>query len=156
MIKHIEEKDFNEEIKKGKVLVDFYATWCGPCKMLGLVLEKIEKEIDIPILKVDVDKTENISSEYKIYSVPTLILLNNGKEEKILSEQSGVRIAYRGFYGMLYYCRTDYRSQGYAVVAVSAGHSDRACAYHKGSVFLAVCRNIVGRNNLCGGIGNGI
>lgn len=85
MIKHIEEKDFNEEIKKGKVLVDFYATWCGPCKMLGLVLEKIEKEIDIPILKVDVDKTENISSEYKIYSVPTLILLNNEKEEKRIS-----------------------------------------------------------------------
>ena len=85
MIKHIEEKDFNEEIKKGKVLVDFYATWSGHCKILWLVLEKIEIEIDIPILKVDVDKTENISSEYKIYSLPTLKLLNNGKEEKRIS-----------------------------------------------------------------------
>ena len=85
MIKHVEEKDFKEEIKNGKVLVDFFATWCGPCKMLGLVLEKIEQEIDIPIIKVDVDNCNNIANEYKIYSVPTLILMSNGNEEKRIS-----------------------------------------------------------------------
>lgn len=85
MIKHIDEKDFKKETENKTVLLDFHATWCGPCKMLGLVLEKIEGEISTPILKIDVDKCENISAEYKIYSVPTLILLKDEKEIKRVS-----------------------------------------------------------------------
>ena len=53
MIKYLEKNNFNEEIKDGKVLVDFYADWCGPCKMLGEVLLELE---DLNILKVNVDE----------------------------------------------------------------------------------------------------
>ena len=82
MIKHIEEKNFDTEIKEDIVIIDFFATWCGPCKMLGLVLEKISDEIKFPILKVDVDECSNIAKRYEIYSVPTLILMKNGVEIK--------------------------------------------------------------------------
>lgn len=82
MIKHIEEKEFKKEVSKGRVLVDFYATWCGPCKMLGLVMEKFDKKEIVPIVKIDVDNAENLSSKYKIVSVPTLIMFEGGKEVK--------------------------------------------------------------------------
>lgn len=82
MIKHVEEKDFEKEVSKGRVLVDFFATWCGPCKMLGLVMEKFDKKEIIPIIKVDVDEANNLASQYKILSVPTLIMFENGKEVK--------------------------------------------------------------------------
>lgn len=82
MIKHVNEKNFNEEIKDKKVLVDFYATWCGPCKMLSSVLEKFDNKNIIDIIKVDVDLESNLSSKYEIVSVPTLIIFENGKELK--------------------------------------------------------------------------
>ena len=85
MIKYVVEKEFKNEIGNSKVLVDFFATWCGPCKMLGNVLEKFSKNNDIDIIKVDVDEASNLSSEYKIYSVPTLILFENGSEIKRIS-----------------------------------------------------------------------
>ena len=85
MIKYIKENEFEKEIEEGKVLVDFFATWCGPCKMLGFVLEKFESKNDLPILKVDVDECSELAGEYKIFSVPTLILFENGKEIKRIS-----------------------------------------------------------------------
>ena len=85
MIKYVNEKEFEEEIKE-KVLVDFFATWCGPCKMLGLELEKIENKIDIPIIKVDIDKFENLALKYKIMSVPTLMII---QKENIIKKQIG-------------------------------------------------------------------
>ena len=75
MIKYLE-NDFNNEISKGKILVDFYADWCGPCRMMGEVLEEIE---DIDILKVNVDKFPLIAQQYGVISIPTLILFYNGK-----------------------------------------------------------------------------
>ena len=82
MIKHYsKEEDFNEIIKK-KVLVDFYADWCGPCKMLAMEIEKVASEIDIDIVKVNVDEEEEIARRYGVMSIPTLILFENGQELK--------------------------------------------------------------------------
>lgn len=82
MIKHVNEEQFENEIKNGRVLVDFYATWCGPCKMLGLVMEKLDKEELIPILKIDTDEENTLASKYNIFSIPTVIIFENGKELK--------------------------------------------------------------------------
>lgn len=68
-----------DEIIKNRVLVDFYADWCGPCKMLGPVLEKIN---DIDIIKVNVDMYGELSRKYGIMSIPCLILFEDGKEIK--------------------------------------------------------------------------
>jgi len=78
---HLKNEDFNELIKE-KTIVDFYATWCGPCKMLGPVFEEVSKESDIKFIKVDIDEHEELCKEYKVMSVPTLILFENGKEIK--------------------------------------------------------------------------
>ena len=76
---HLENENFNELIKE-KTVVDFYATWCGPCKMLGPVFEEVAKESDIQFVKVDIDDHEELCREYKVMSVPTLILFENVKE----------------------------------------------------------------------------
>ena len=63
------------------VLVDFYADWCGPCRMLAPVLESVSAERqDVTIVKVDVDQSSQIASAYKIQSIPTMILFVNGRE----------------------------------------------------------------------------
>lgn len=76
MIKHLENREQFNELIKDKVLVDFYAEWCGPCKMLAPNLEKL----DYNILKVDVDKFQDLAISYGVMSVPTLILFKGGKE----------------------------------------------------------------------------
>ena len=71
MIKHLDNKDdFNNFIKE-RVLVDFFADWCGPCKMLAPILEKVD---NIDILKVNVDAFPDLAANYGIMSIPTLIL----------------------------------------------------------------------------------
>ena len=76
---HLTNENFKELIKE-KTLVDFYANWCGPCKMIAPELEKVESSVKV--VKVDVDEFENLAKEYGIMSIPTLILFENGKEVK--------------------------------------------------------------------------
>ena len=86
MIEHVNSlEEFNEKIATGRVLVDFYATWCGPCKMLAPILEEIDerKEAgDLLIVKVDVDEVGVIAAKFGIQSIPTLILFENGQAIK--------------------------------------------------------------------------
>ena len=76
---HLTNENFKELIKE-KILVDFYANWCGPCKMITPELERVESAVKV--VKVDVDQFENLAKEYGVMSIPTLILFDNGKEVK--------------------------------------------------------------------------
>ena len=73
------EEEFNEVIKKDKVVIDFYAEWCGPCKMLGPILEQVN---EIDILKINVDEFPDLAAKFGVMSIPTLILFVEGKEIK--------------------------------------------------------------------------
>jgi thioredoxin 1 len=81
LLKHVNEKEFDEITAKGVTLVDFYADWCGPCKMIAPILEQLQPEYEgkVEIIKVDVDAEENLAMRYKVMSIPTLLLLKNGK-----------------------------------------------------------------------------
>lgn len=80
MVKEINSVEFKEVIKEGKVVVDFFATWCGPCKMLSPVMDNIANDLqNIKFFKVDVDKNEDIAREYGIMSIPTIIIFNDGE-----------------------------------------------------------------------------
>lgn len=82
--------DFNSLIQSNKpVLVDFYATWCGPCKALSPILKEVKDSLGerISIFKIDVDKNLNLASYYQVRGVPTMILFQNGQQ---LWRQSGV------------------------------------------------------------------
>lgn len=83
---HADESNFNELISNGKILVDFFATWCGPCKMLSPILEEISSDrSDTKIIKVDVDECQSLAKQFGVMSIPTLILIENGqiKNKKI-------------------------------------------------------------------------
>lgn len=71
------------------VLIDFFATWCGPCKMLGPILKEVKDSLGerISIIKIDVDKNQQIASKYQVRGVPTMILYQRGQQ---LWRQSGV------------------------------------------------------------------
>ncbi len=88
MIKHINNKsDFVDATASGTVLVDFYANWCGPCKMLAPVLEQFANDMpDVQVVKVDVDVVSDVAKEFGVVSIPTLILC---KEGEIVDKQVG-------------------------------------------------------------------
>lgn len=101
-------KQFNnfQELLDGSdvpVLVDFYATWCGPCQMMAPILQEVNQEMkeQIKIVKIDTDKYPKIASDYQIEALPTLIVFKNGKP---LERFEGVRRApelIKWLYGLL-------------------------------------------------------
>jgi thioredoxin 1 len=81
-IKHLAEETFHNDIQHGVVLVDFYADWCGPCRMMTPVLEKVAKEVKghATIGKLNIDNAQKVAAQFQVTSIPTLILYKGGKE----------------------------------------------------------------------------
>ena len=80
MIRHLgNSADFEKEIQGDLVIVDFYADWCGPCQMLAPVLEQLDKETSIKVVKINVDDIPEIARQFRIMSIPTLMLFKDGK-----------------------------------------------------------------------------
>lgn len=78
----IKDNEFEEMIKNstGKVLVDCYATWCGPCKMLSPIIDELSEEItDCKFYKIDVDDAQEVATKYNIMSIPTILSFENGE-----------------------------------------------------------------------------
>ena len=82
MVKAITDATFEAETKEGLVLVDFWATWCGPCRMQAPILEKLSQELsedELKILKMDVDENPNTARTFGIMSIPTLLFKKDGQ-----------------------------------------------------------------------------
>ena len=82
MPRHIGDNNFNTEVldNKGVVLVDFFATWCGPCKMIAPIIDELEAEMgDVKFVKVDVDESPEVATRYGIQSIPTLKVFKDGE-----------------------------------------------------------------------------
>lgn len=89
-VEHLTENNFEEAIASGVTLVDFFATWCGPCKMLSPIVEEIAAECDgsFSVYKVDIDEADDIAMDFGIMSVPTMIVFKDGEEaERMIGVQ---------------------------------------------------------------------
>ncbi|RHW40681.1 thioredoxin [Neobacillus notoginsengisoli] len=89
-ITHATDQNFAGEIGSGVVLVDFWAPWCGPCKMIAPVLEEVDAEMGdkVKIVKLDVDENPETSAQYGVMSIPTLLVFKNGEQvDKVVGYQ---------------------------------------------------------------------
>ena len=89
-LKKFDEKSFDEvRAHKGVALVDFYADWCGPCRMLSPIVEAVAREReDVLVAKVNVDDNPALANEFGVFSIPTLVVIKDGK---VAFNQAGVR-----------------------------------------------------------------
>ena len=80
----VDNNNFKSEVEdsKGLVFVDFYADWCGPCKMMSPIVDEMSKEVDVKVVKLNVDEAPEIAQKYGIMSIPTFIVFKDGKEYK--------------------------------------------------------------------------
>ena len=79
----VNSQNFEEEVIKSEkpVLIDFYADWCGPCKMLSPIIDEIaEENSEIKVVKVNVDDSQDLAMKYQVMSIPTLVVIKNGEE----------------------------------------------------------------------------
>ena len=83
-ISHLTDENFQQTIAKALVLVDFYATWCGPCRMIAPIIEQLAEKAagKVQVAKLDIDQAQQVTASLQITSVPTLILFKDGKEVK--------------------------------------------------------------------------
>lgn len=82
---HVNNDNFESEVLKAEVpvLVDFFAQWCAPCKMLGPIVEMVAEEVtDAKVCKIDIDEASELAAQYRIMSVPTLMVFKNGEAVK--------------------------------------------------------------------------
>lgn len=90
-ILHVTEKDFEQKVLQapGRVLVDFWADWCGPCRMMAPVVEEIAAERpDIKVGKINVDEQPELAGQYRVMSIPTLLVMKGGK---VVNQMVGAR-----------------------------------------------------------------
>jgi thioredoxin 1 len=83
-LQQLDDSTFKQTISQGLVLVDFYADWCGPCRMIAPVIEELAEELagKVVIAKVDIENAQEVTSFYQVTSIPTLILFKDGQEVK--------------------------------------------------------------------------
>ncbi|MFA6567600.1 MAG: thioredoxin [Victivallales bacterium] len=90
-VKHLNSDNFDSETSKGVALIDFWAEWCGPCKMLGPVLEEVVKEVgnDAVIAKINVDEAQELAMKFAVRSIPAIFILKDGKTvQQLIGVQS--------------------------------------------------------------------
>lgn len=81
-LKHLDDENFETEIAKGVTLVDFYADWCGPCRMMAPIIEDLAKELSgkVKITKLDIEKAQKTTAHFNVTSIPTVVVFKDGKE----------------------------------------------------------------------------
>lgn len=90
-VEKITAENFEQEVMKSErvVLLDFFATWCGPCRMVGPIIEEIaEEEPSVKVGKIDVDQEGDLASQFQIFSIPTLVVMKDGK---VVQKATGAR-----------------------------------------------------------------
>ena len=90
MVSLIKDNEYKNYIKEGKVVIDCFANWCGPCKMISPVIDQLSEEYkETKFYKIDVDEAQDITKEYNIMSIPTLLIFENGElKEKVVGLRS--------------------------------------------------------------------